>query len=124
MITAPNGVGTVAEPHSSVTSELPINRIWAAAQPGAVYSAPVTSGEYTIITASEVLAGGGYGLDDTKGSGGGGFSRGRPVATIIIGPDGVKVQPVVDATRVALGVMAAVGGGVLAARLRARTLHK
>jgi hypothetical protein len=82
-----------------------------APRPGTVYSAPVTSGEYTIITASDVLAGRG-------------FSHGRPVATIIIGPDGVKIQPVVDATRVVLGVMAVIGAGVLAARLRSRKLQK
>jgi uncharacterized spore protein YtfJ len=124
MITATNGVDTVGATHSPEKADLPVEKIWAAAQPGAVYSAPVTSGDYTIITASEVFAAGGYGLDDEKGSGGGGVSRGRPVATIVIGPDGVKIQPVVDATRVALGVMAAVGGSVLAARLRARKLHK
>jgi hypothetical protein len=124
MITATNGVDSVGATHAPGATELPVDKIWAAAQPGAVYSAPVSSGDYTIITASDVLAGGGYGLDNGKGSGGGGFSRGRPVATIIIGPDGVKIQPVVDATRVVLGVMAVIGGGLLAARLRARKLQK
>jgi uncharacterized spore protein YtfJ len=124
MITATNGVDTVGERQLPETTERPVERIWAAAQPGAVYSAPVTVGDYTIITASEVFAAGGYGVDDGKGSGGGGVSRGRPVATIIVGPDGVKIQPVVDATRVALGVMAAICAGVLAARLHARKLQK
>jgi hypothetical protein len=124
MITATNGVDSVGATHAPGATELPVDKIWSAAQPGAVYSAPLTSGAYTIITASDVMAGGGYGLDPVKGSGGGGFSRGRPVATIIVGPDGVKIQPVVDATRVVLGVMAVVGGGVLAARLRARKLQK
>jgi hypothetical protein len=93
------------------------DKISAATQPGGVYSAPVTSGAYSVITASDVLAAGGHAL-------GSGVSRGHPVATIIVGPDGVKILPVVDVTGVALGVMAAVGGGVLAARLRARRSRK
>lgn len=36
------------------------------------------------------------------GIGGGGGSNGRPVAIIIIGPDGVKVKPVFDLTKIAL----------------------
>jgi hypothetical protein len=124
MITTNNGVNSLVKPHTSDTTELPVDRIWQAAQPGAVYGAPVTAGAYTVITASEVLAAGGYALGSGTGSSGGGLSRGRPVATIVLGPDGAKIQPVVDATRVALAVMAAVGGAVLAARLRARRPHR
>ncbi len=103
-------------------------RIFAAAQPGAVYSQPVVSGNYTIITASEVTAGGGFGSGggfrpatpraqkqsgeevspseqtDSGGGGigGGGGSAGRPVAIISIGPDGVTVKPGFDLTKIAL----------------------
>ncbi|HYU71520.1 MAG TPA: hypothetical protein VEL31_02475 [Ktedonobacteraceae bacterium] len=103
-------------------------KIFAAAQPGAVYSEPVTAGNYTVITASEIAAGGGFGsvlgfgLSTTppkqqgetsqpqaqpgngggSGIGGGGGSTGRPVAIIIIGPDGVTVKPVFDLTKIAL----------------------
>jgi uncharacterized spore protein YtfJ len=103
-------------------------RIFAAAQPGAVYSQPVVAGNYTIITASEVTSGGGFGSGvgfgpatpsakkqpgeegsqsgqaDSGGGGigGGGGSAGRPVAIIIIGPDGVTVKPVFDLTKIAL----------------------
>ena len=45
-----------------------------------------------------------------NGGGGGGGSHSRPVAAVIIGPDGVKVRPIVDATRIALAVMGALGG--------------
>ena len=38
------------------------DRILATAQPSAVFSAPVVSGAYTVITASEVFAGGGFGF--------------------------------------------------------------
>jgi uncharacterized spore protein YtfJ len=108
-------------------SEKAFERIYAAAQPGAVFSPPVTSGEYTIITASEVAAGGGFGFGEGSnptqesaetsangqptnvagGGGGGGGSMGRPVAAIVIGPDGVKVQPIVDATKIALAAIGA-----------------
>jgi hypothetical protein len=108
-----------------------------------VYSEPVTAGNYTVITASEIAAGGGFGSGvglgpatpkaqkqpGEKGSqseqansgegpvllhnmswggiGGGGGSTGRPVAMIIIGPDGVTVKPVVDLTKIALAGIAA-----------------
>ncbi len=38
-----------------------LTKILVAAQPGAVYSEPVTKGAYTVIMASEVSAGGGFG---------------------------------------------------------------
>lgn len=103
-----------------------LGHLYAAARPSAVYSEPVTCGSYTVITASEVLVGGGFGsgigigptMNPTVkradeqippgqqsgggGLGGGGGSNGRPIAAIIIGPDGVTVKPVVDATKVAL----------------------
>lgn len=104
-----------------------MEKLIAVAQPGAVYGAPVTSGDYTVITASEVSVsmGFGYGVgggmssqpaageDESQsgeagdvggggGGGGGGLSIGRPVAVIAIGPQGVHVEPVVDVTKVAL----------------------
>jgi uncharacterized spore protein YtfJ len=108
-------------------AEKAFDRIYAAAQPGAVFSPPVVSGEYTIITASEVTAGGGFGFGEGSapspesaemnangqptnvagGGGGGGGSMGRPVAAIVIGPDGVRVQPIVDATKIALAAIGA-----------------
>ncbi len=121
-----------------------IEKIFGAAQPGTVFSAPVVSGNYTIITASEVMAGGGFGFGFGSGSipthgqhegesasastsqagtgtgsggGGGGGSSGRPVAAIIIGPDGVKIEPIVDTTKIAL---AAIGAWLSIALLLAR----
>jgi uncharacterized spore protein YtfJ len=118
-----------------------LEKLVAVAQPGAVYGAPVTAGEYTIITASEVSVnvGFGYGMgggsgsaqpasgettgeekpqgkagEDTgfgggMGGGGGGFSAGRPVAIIVIGPSGLRVEPVVDPTKIALAFFTALG---------------
>ena len=113
-----------------------LGRILSAAQPGAVYSEPLTKGAYTVITASEVNAGGGFGsgVGSTQpaprqretasdasqspaqpvnssggGMGGGGGSSWRPVALIIIGADGVSVRPVVDVTKIALAGVTVMG---------------
>jgi len=107
-----------------------MEKLLAAAQPGAVFGEPVTSGSYTVITASEIGAGGGFGYgvgggmspaatsgetpgekqeDSGGGIGGGGGSSGRPVAAIVIGPEGVRVEPVVDVTKIALAVFTTAG---------------
>jgi uncharacterized spore protein YtfJ len=109
-----------------------MDKLLVAAQPGAVYGEPVTSGDYTIITTSEVTAGGGFGYGFGGGSapasapgqtpgqeqenagggggiGGGGGSSGRPVAAIVIGPGGVRVKPIVDTTKIALAVFTTAG---------------
>jgi uncharacterized spore protein YtfJ len=126
-----------------------LEKIFAAAQPGAVYGQPVGAERYTVITAAEVTSGGGFGMglglgppsrpggraaptaeappEDRQsggagGVGGGGGSMGRPVAVIAIGPDGVTVKPVVDVTKVALAGLTAWATmlGLLRARRRAR----
>jgi len=112
-----------------------LEKLFAAAQPGAVFGQPVDAGGYTLITAAEVTSGGGFGVGmgrgpapkpDAKqsppaeaappggrrsiggsGFGGGGGSMGRPVAIIAIGPSGVTVRPVVDLTKVALAALTA-----------------
>jgi uncharacterized spore protein YtfJ len=125
-----------------------LEKLVAVAQPGAVYGEPITSGDYTVITASEVSVGMGFGYgmgggnapeaaeDETAnpgepenqgegargfggGGGGGGFSAGRPVAVISIGPDGVRVEPVRDATKIALAFLTA-AGSMLMMRSRMR----
>lgn len=113
-------------------------KIYSAAQSSAVYSEPVTTGNYTIITASESVAFGGFGtglgfgsptippkqqgetaqpqaqpLNSAGGMGGGGGSSGRPVAIIIIGPDGVTIKPVVDVTKIALAGVTVCGTMVM-----------
>jgi uncharacterized spore protein YtfJ len=126
-----------------------LEKIFAAAQPGAVYGQPVGSERYTVITAAEVTSGGGFGMgmglgppsrpvgraptaeaarpEDRQtggagGLGGGGGSMGRPVAIIAIGPDGVTIKPVVDVTKVALAGLTAWATmlGLVRARRRAR----
>jgi uncharacterized spore protein YtfJ len=112
-----------------------LERIFAAAQPGAVFGQPVQSGSYTLITAAEVSSGGGFGAGMGRGPapkadagqsppaeaaptpaeqsiggggyGGGGGAMGRPVAVVAIGPDGVTVRPVVDVTKLTLAALTA-----------------
>jgi uncharacterized spore protein YtfJ len=112
-----------------------IEKLFAVTKPGAVFSEPVTAGEHTVITASEVMvgmgfgygAGGGVDAEDVEsdgeaevqeaeeaggfggGGGGGGGSFGRPVAAISVGPDGVRVDPVFDVTKVGLAFFTALG---------------
>lgn len=51
----------------------------------------------------------GYGSGYGGGGGGGGFSAGRPVAAIIIEPEGVRVEPIVDVTKLGLAFVTMLG---------------
>lgn len=120
------------EPRDEQSLQL-VDRIFGAAHASAVFSAPVTAGGYTVITASEVMAGGGFGsghgfesrADPAQpaagggGSGGGGGASGRPVAVIVVGPDGVTVKPIFDVTKFGLAVLTA-WAAMLATVLRLR----
>ena len=131
-----NKIVATAVKNQEQAAEL-VEKLFAVAQPGAVYGEPVTVGEHTVITASEVKVGMGFGCglgagpaaepgegeteskDEPQderagtgyggGGGGGGVSGGRPVAVISIGPEGVQVEPVVDATKIALAFFTTLG---------------
>jgi uncharacterized spore protein YtfJ len=101
----------------------------------AVYAEPIEKGDTLIIPAAEVMAvmgfgvGSGYGqgapegedengeAQFTGGGGGGGGGGGRvfsrPVAVIVASPEGVRVEPVMDITKIALAAFTA-GGFMLA----------
>ena len=105
-----------------------VAQLFRVAEPGAVYGAPVTQGERTVILASELTmsvgAGWGGGTDkdgsDGGGGGGGGFSAGRPVAAVVIEPGGVHVEPVVDATKLGIAFFTTMAAMFLAwSRMRA-----
>jgi uncharacterized spore protein YtfJ len=99
-----------------------LERLIAVAHADSVYSKPVVVGDYTVITASELSIGMGFGFGGGGGSspsevegeksdqgfggggGGGGGSTARPVAVIEIGPNGVKVEPIVDPTKISLAL--------------------
>jgi uncharacterized spore protein YtfJ len=100
-----------------------LDKITSAAQPNAAFNAPLEAHGYTVITASEVISSGGFGIgsgDQGSGGGGGGFSMSRPVATIMIGPEGVKVRPVVDVTKLAIAGITAWGAMAIALARMAR----
>ena len=92
-----------------------------------MFSPPVTAGDYTVISASEGMMGMGFGYGSGSqsepgqepreggGGGGGGFSHSRPVAAIVIGPEGVSVQPIVDKTKLAITALTALGAMLLVA---------
>jgi uncharacterized spore protein YtfJ len=79
-----------------------------------VYREPVRVGERVVIPAATIAYGGGFGfgaggdaIERGGGGGGGGWNDGRPVAVIEASPDGVRIRPVIDFTRVGLTVVAA-----------------
>jgi len=111
-------------------SEL-VGRLFEVAQPGAVFAEPVTVEGRTVITASEIMVGMGIGFgagggtEEPKegasepgqgvggGGGGGGSASGRPVAVVIIEPAGVRVEPIVDVTKLGLALFTTLGGMLL-----------
>lgn len=76
-----------------------------------VFAEPVRIGDRVVIPAASIEFSGGFGFGgDTNsngGGGGGGHQAGRPVAIIEAGPEGVRVKPVIDFTRVGLTLVAA-----------------
>jgi uncharacterized spore protein YtfJ len=113
-----------------------VEKLFDVAQPSSVYAEPVTAGDHTVITASEVSIGMGFGIgmgggegrgvpkgepDEEEaefegegsglggGGGGGGASLARPVAVISVGPEGVQVEPVVDPTKIAIALFTTLG---------------
>jgi uncharacterized spore protein YtfJ len=119
-----------------------MEKLFSVAHSSTVFGRPVSEGDYTLITASEVAVGAGYGFglgggsgsgpsdeeDDESpgeraegtgmggGGGGGGGSMARPVAVISVGPSGVRVEPVVDPTKIALAFFTALGAMALTLR--------
>ena len=91
-----------------------------------VFSEPVRHGDTLLIPSAEVLVGlgfgAGYGFGSDKareekqgavggggGGGGGGRTLSRPVAVIVATPQGVRIEPVVDVTKVAIAAITAAG---------------
>ena len=109
-----------------------------AADVGAVFAEPIEHGETLIIPAAEVLSGIGFGMgfgggesagegeetgDSGAGGGGGGGGRvlSRPVAVIISDQHGVRVEPVVDPTKIAIAFFTTIGFmAAMVGRMRTR----
>jgi uncharacterized spore protein YtfJ len=113
--------------------ELTMDRLLDVANIDASFAEPVDHGDTTIIPCAEVLAviglGVGYGYGQSPrqkqkendsppegesvggGGGGGGWGRSfsRPVAVVVSSPNGVRVEPVIDVTKIALAAFTAAG---------------
>jgi uncharacterized spore protein YtfJ len=98
----------------------------AAADVRVVYGEPIQHDDTMIIPTAEVLCGLGFGVGTGGGtnpeqssekptqgfgSGGGGGGRilSRPVAVVVASPEGVRVEPVLDITKIALAGLTALG---------------
>lgn len=102
-----------------------MTRLIGAADASRVYAEPVAHGDTLLIPAAEVLAVAGFGIGAGSGSGpdaegrlrsgggggggGGGRTLARGVAVIVSTPDGVRVEPVIDVTKIALAALTAAG---------------
>jgi uncharacterized spore protein YtfJ len=108
-----------------------MDSLHAVASVEAVYGTPVKQRDTLIIPAAEVVAFSGFGVGQGfggpenggsaaggagGGGGGGGSAHARPVAVIIVSPEGVRVEPVFDLTKIALAgvTLAAFTMGMLA----------
>ena len=106
------------------TVQTTLDKFLSAANVEAVYGPLIEQGENVVIPAAEVLSIVGFGLGlgggsqnatepENTGSGGGGGGGGRvlarPVAAIIMSPTGVRVEPIVDVTKIVLAVFATLG---------------
>jgi uncharacterized spore protein YtfJ len=111
------------DPNAALTVvQQTMEKLAAAASVKAVYGEPVQYGSTLVIPAAEVLSVAGMGVgaggarsdggqDQGTGSGGGGGGRvlSRPVAVIVMSEQGVRVEPVVDVTKLALALLTAAG---------------
>lgn len=92
----------------------------------AVYGEPIEKDDALIIPAAEVVAAMGFGIGSgygkgsdesdegegggagaAAGGGGGGRVFSRPVAVVVASPEGVRVDPVIDFTKIALAGLTA-----------------
>jgi uncharacterized spore protein YtfJ len=102
-----------------------MTRLLDAADASKVYATPIVHGDALIIPAAEVLAVAGFGIGAGSGSGpdpegrqregggggggGGGRTLARGVAVVVSTPEGVRVEPIVDVTKIALAALTAFG---------------
>jgi hypothetical protein len=97
---------------------------------GAVGPATVV-GDRTVIPLIETFASGGFGggsgvgIDGGSegsggGGGGGGLGRSRTIAVADVGPEGVKIRPVIDITGLALPAVSAIAALLVGGRRRRR----
>lgn len=103
-----------------------LDKLFNTADVGKVYARPIKHGDAIIIPAAEVIAvagfgfGQGFGAGDVPseegvgtgaGEGGGGGVRtfSRPVAVVISTPEGIRIEPVFDRTKIFMAAATAIG---------------
>jgi uncharacterized spore protein YtfJ len=110
----------------------------------AIFGEPVISGDQMAITAAETKAGVWFGFgmgggsapkgqeeDGEKhgegyggGGGGGGMAAARPVAVITVRPGGVRIEPIIDVTKVGLALFTALGSmAIMWGRMMRKARH-
>jgi uncharacterized spore protein YtfJ len=109
---------TEADPSLAVVEET-LGKVLAVADVSMVYGQPIRKAETTIIPTAEVFSVMGFGVGGGPskrergvmegGGGGGGQTFSRPVAIIVVGPEGVQVKPVFDTTKILLAAFTALG---------------
>ncbi len=97
------------------TVEQAINQLMSVARADAVFGQPAERGNTIVIPCSEVSVGMGFGsgggpIDEKGNSTGGGYglgggARGRPIAAIVITDEGVRVEPIMDMTKIVLAAL-------------------
>lgn len=109
--------------HSLDIADDNLDRFMSISTADAVYGEPVETEDALVIPAAELVSvlgfgigyGGGGGFDEEdmpvgngegSGGGGGGYAFSRPVAVIVADKQGVRVEPVVDVTKLALTALA------------------
>jgi uncharacterized spore protein YtfJ len=108
--------------YSAQTAHQAIDSVARAARPETVFGHPTEREGVTVIPCAEILMGMGMGggsgsgpATETaekaggEGIGAGGGTQGRPVAAIVITQGNVRIEPIVDATKVALAALTTAG---------------
>ena len=105
------------EDHTKITpiesANFTIDKFIDSASVDKVFGEAIKNGNTVIIPAAETITGMGFGIGGDSqgdgGGGGGGYSTARPVAVVIVTDEGVRVEPVMDVTKVALALFTAIG---------------
>ena len=120
---ADKGTGLPDIDRMSAVVQETLSKLVDAADVTKVYGRPIKQGDVAVIPASENLMLMGFGVGaggEAEGSenggggtggggGGGGRTLSRPVAIIVVTPEGAYVEPVMDPTKVAMAAITAAG---------------
>jgi uncharacterized spore protein YtfJ len=102
----------IVKPAATGSIEQVLGQLVSNASVDTVFGRPIERDGATIIPCSEIMVGLGMGsgtgpVDERgnltgQGGGGGGGIQGRPIAVVVMTKDGVRIEPVLDLTKVVL----------------------